>query len=43
MTGAPIPSGATAVAMVEDSELVAPDRVRLSRRVDAGRRRAPCR
>jgi molybdopterin biosynthesis enzyme len=36
MTGAPIPPGATAVAMVEDSEMVGPDRVRLLRSIEAG-------
>jgi len=36
MTGAPIPSGADAVVMVEDSERVGDDRVRLSVSVGAG-------
>jgi molybdenum cofactor synthesis domain-containing protein len=36
MTGAPIPPGADAVVMVEDSERVGDDRVRLTRSVDAG-------
>ncbi len=36
MTGAPIPPGATAVAMVEDSELVGADRVRLAVAVGEG-------
>jgi molybdopterin molybdotransferase len=36
MTGAPVPAGATAVAMVEDSERVGDDHVRLHRRVEAG-------
>jgi molybdopterin molybdotransferase len=36
MTGAPMPPGADAVVMVEDSERVGPDRVRLSRSVAAG-------
>jgi molybdenum cofactor synthesis domain-containing protein len=36
MTGAPIPSGADAVVMVEDSERVGDDRVRLSASVGAG-------
>lgn len=36
MTGAPIPLGADAVVMVEDSELVGADRVRLTRRVAPG-------
>ncbi len=36
MTGAPLPPGATAVAMVEDSALVGPDRVRLSVAVAEG-------
>lgn len=36
MTGAPIPPGATAVAMVEDSELVGADRVRLAVTVGEG-------
>ena len=36
MTGAPVPPGATAVAMVEDSTMVAPDRVRLAASVGEG-------
>ena len=36
MTGAPLPPGATAVAMVEDSTMVGPDRVRLARAVTEG-------
>jgi molybdopterin molybdotransferase len=36
MTGAPMPAGADAVAMVEDSERVGPDRVRLSRSLTSG-------
>lgn len=36
MTGAPIPPGATAVALVEDAEMVRTDRVRLRRSVGAG-------
>ncbi len=36
MTGAPVPDGATAIAMVEDSERVGDDRVRLHRRVEPG-------
>ncbi len=36
MTGAPIPDGADAVAMVEDSERVGDDRVRLSRALGPG-------
>ena len=36
MTGAPMPPGADAVVMVEDSERVGDDRVRLTRSVDAG-------
>ncbi len=36
MTGAPLPDGADAVAMVEDSEPVDPGRVRLHRRLEAG-------
>jgi molybdopterin molybdotransferase len=36
MTGAPIPGGVDAVAMVEDSERVGDDRVRLSRAVTPG-------
>ena len=36
MTGAPMPAGADAVVMVEDSELVSADRVRLSRAVQPG-------
>ena len=36
MTGAPMPAGADAVVMVEDSDLLAPDRVRLTRAVAAG-------
>ena len=36
MTGAPLPPGATAVAMVEDSTMVGPDRVRLARAVSEG-------
>ncbi|MGH9132917.1 MAG: molybdopterin molybdotransferase MoeA [Ilumatobacteraceae bacterium] len=36
MTGAPMPAGADAVVMVEDSELLAPDRVRLSRSTEPG-------
>jgi molybdopterin molybdotransferase len=36
MTGAPMPPGADAVVMVEDSERIGPDRVRLSRSVAAG-------
>jgi molybdopterin molybdotransferase len=36
MTGAPIPAGADAVVMVEDSERVGDDRVRLSASVGAG-------
>ena len=36
MTGAPIPPGVDAVVMVEDSEPVGPDRVRLTRSVSAG-------
>jgi molybdopterin molybdotransferase len=36
MTGAPMPAGADAVVMVEDSELLSPDRVRLSRAVQRG-------
>jgi molybdopterin molybdotransferase len=36
MTGAPMPAGADAVVMVEDSERVGSDRVRLSRAVSAG-------
>ena len=37
MTGAPMPAGADAVVMVEDSERLDGDRVRLSRAVAAGR------
>jgi len=36
MTGAPMPPGATAVAMVEDSTMVGPDRVRLAVAVSEG-------
>jgi molybdopterin molybdotransferase len=36
MTGAPIPEGADAVVMVEDSEMVGDDVVRLTRSVDPG-------
>jgi molybdenum cofactor synthesis domain-containing protein len=36
MTGAPMPDGADAVVMVEDSEMIASHTVRLSRSVDAG-------
>ncbi len=36
MTGAPMPAGADAVVMVEDSDLVSADRVRLSRAVQPG-------
>jgi molybdenum cofactor synthesis domain-containing protein len=36
MTGAPMPDGADAVVMVEDSERIGDDRVRLSRSVVAG-------
>ncbi len=36
MTGAPMPDGADAVVMVEDSERIGDDRVRLSRSVDPG-------
>jgi len=36
MTGAPIPKGADAVVMVEDSEMTGPERVRLSASVPAG-------
>ena len=36
MTGAPIPAGADAVVMVEDSEMVAADVVRLSASVESG-------
>ena len=36
MTGAPMPDGADAVVMVEDSERVGDDRVLLTRAVDAG-------
>ncbi|HEX4981757.1 MAG TPA: gephyrin-like molybdotransferase Glp [Ilumatobacteraceae bacterium] len=36
MTGAPMPAGADAVVMVEDSELVSSHRVRLSRAVQPG-------
>ncbi len=36
MTGAPMPAGADAVVMVEDSERIGDDRVRLSRSVTAG-------
>jgi molybdenum cofactor synthesis domain-containing protein len=36
MTGAPIPAGADAVVMVEDSERVGDDRVRLAASVDVG-------
>jgi molybdopterin molybdotransferase len=36
MTGAPMPPGADAVVMVEDSELLSADRVRLSRAVQPG-------
>ncbi len=36
MTGAPMPDGADAVVMVEDSERIGDDRVRLSRSVPAG-------
>ncbi len=36
MTGAPLPPGATAVAMVEDSTMVGPDRVRLAVAVSDG-------
>jgi len=36
MTGAPMPDGADAVVMVEDSEMVGSDIVRLSRSVDSG-------
>jgi molybdenum cofactor synthesis domain-containing protein len=36
MTGAPMPDGADGVVMVEDSEMVGPDTVRLSRSVEAG-------
>ncbi len=36
MTGAPMPPGADAVVMVEDSELLTADRVRLSRAVQPG-------
>jgi molybdenum cofactor synthesis domain-containing protein len=36
MTGAPMPAGADAVAMVEDSEPVGPDRVRLGRSLVSG-------
>ena len=36
MTGAPLPEGATAVAMVEDSTMVGPDRVRLAVSVPEG-------
>ena len=36
MTGAPLPAGADAVAMVEDSEPVDPGRVRLHRRLEPG-------
>jgi molybdenum cofactor synthesis domain-containing protein len=36
MTGAPMPAGADAVAMVEDSERVGPDRVRLGRSLVSG-------
>jgi molybdopterin molybdotransferase len=36
MTGAPIPEGANAVAMVEDSEMVGPHTVRLQRSVRSG-------
>jgi molybdenum cofactor synthesis domain-containing protein len=36
MTGAPLPDGADAVAMVEDSEPVDPGRVRLHRRLEPG-------
>ena len=36
MTGAPIPDGADAVVMVEDSERVGEDHVRLTRSVEAG-------
>ena len=39
MTGAPLPPGATAVAMVEDSTMVGPDRVRLDRGGHRGCRR----
>ena len=36
MTGAPMPAGADAVAMVEDSERIGDDRVRLHRPVEVG-------
>ncbi len=36
MTGAPVPDGADAVVMVEDSERVGDDRVRLTRAVEPG-------
>jgi len=36
MTGAPMPAGADAVVMVEDSERVGDDRVRLTRSVEVG-------
>ncbi|HSM67688.1 MAG TPA: gephyrin-like molybdotransferase Glp, partial [Ilumatobacteraceae bacterium] len=36
MTGAPIPAGADAVVMVEDSDRIGDDRVRLTRSVPAG-------
>jgi molybdenum cofactor synthesis domain-containing protein len=36
MTGAPLPAGADAIVMVEDSELLSADRVRLSRAVQPG-------
>jgi molybdopterin molybdotransferase len=36
MTGAPIPAGADAVVMVEDTERLGDDRVRISTSVDAG-------
>ncbi len=36
MTGAPMPDGADSVVMVEDSERVGDDRVRLTRSVEAG-------
>ena len=39
MTGAPMPAGADAVVMVEDSERLAGDRVRLGAGGAAGRRR----
>jgi molybdopterin molybdotransferase len=36
MTGAPLPDGADAVVMVEDSERIGDERVRLTRSVDSG-------